>query len=58
MAMGMGMRLPRSEGARGHRGGAASTAAAIDPKKKKTLTSAAWKEAKALIWARRKKANR
>src|SRR4026209_1194788 len=52
MAMGMGMRLPRSEGARGQRG-AAAAAAAMDPKKKKTLTSAAWNEAKALIWARK-----
>src|SRR4030095_17027436 len=53
MAMGTGMRLPRSEGARGHRGGLAGAAAAADPKKKKTLTSAAWQEAKALIWARK-----
>src|SRR5262245_32679095 len=53
MAMGTGMRLPRSEGARGHRGGTAGAAAALDANKKKTLTSAAWKEAKALIWARR-----
>jgi len=55
MAMGMGTRLPRAEGARGHRGGMVSAAATVsDPKKKKkTLTSAAWKEAKALIWARR-----
>src|SRR6188472_252519 len=51
MAMGMGMRLPRSEGARGQRG-AAAAAAAMDPRKKKTLTSAAWNEAKALMWAR------
>src|SRR5882672_5521490 len=55
MAMGMGMRLPKSEGARGHRGGAAAAPAAAPaiPKKKNTLTSAAWNEAKALIWARR-----
>src|SRR6185436_12997576 len=53
MALGTGMRLPRSEGARGHRGGVAGAAAAADPKKKKTLTSAAWNEARALIWARR-----
>ena len=51
--MGVGMRLPKSEGARGHRGGAAAAAAPADPKNKKKLTSAAWKEAKALIWARR-----
>src|SRR6476620_7147677 len=51
MAMGMGMRLPRSEGARGQRGAAAVPG--VDPKKKKKLTSAAWQEAKALIWARR-----
>src|SRR5262249_2821988 len=54
MAMGMGMRLPRSEGARGRRGGTSSAAAAAtDPKNKKPLTSAAWNEGKALIWARR-----
>src|SRR6476659_1911102 len=53
MPLGVGMRLPKSEGARGHRGGAAGAVAAADPKNKKKLTSAAWKEAKALIWARR-----
>jgi ABC-type multidrug transport system fused ATPase/permease subunit len=56
MAMGMGLGLPKSEGARhqrhGRRGVAAET---LDPssKKKKKLTSAAWQEAKRLIWARR-----
>src|SRR3954463_7693704 len=54
MPMGMGLRLPKSEGTRrGH--GRAEPAASAPPTKakKKTLTSAAWKEAKALIWARR-----
>ncbi len=54
MAMGMGgLRLPKSEGTRRHRharGGETSTA---EPKKKKKITSAAWQEAKRLIWARR-----
>jgi len=57
MAMGMGLRLPKSERTRDqrHRRGATATEA-DDPsskKKKKKMTSAAWQEAKRLIWARR-----
>ncbi len=47
-----GLRLPKSEGARAHRharGAAADNTAA----KKPGVSSAAWHEAKALIWARR-----
>ncbi len=52
--MGMGLRLPKSEGARGRRHGRQPVADPSDPKpKKKRLTSAAWQEARALIWARR-----
>src|SRR3954447_8935782 len=56
--MGMGLRLPRSEGTRGHRRRDVVVAAANGPgdkntAKKKKMTSAAWQEAKALIWARR-----
>ncbi len=47
----MGLRLPKSEGTRGLRGRAAPSKP--DEPKKKKLTSAAWKEARALIWARR-----
>jgi len=55
--MGMGLRLPKSERTRDqrHRRGATATEA-DDPsskKKKKKMTSAAWQEAKRLIWARR-----
>src|SRR3954447_166459 len=55
MPMGMGLRLPKSEGTRGRGQGRPDAAAAAAPAttKKKTLTSAAWNEAKALIWARR-----
>jgi ABC-type multidrug transport system fused ATPase/permease subunit len=56
MAMGMGLGLPKSEGARHQRHGRRVVAAeTLDPssKKKKKLTSAAWQEAKRLIWARR-----
>src|SRR3954452_8778682 len=55
MPMGMGLRLPKSEGTRGRGQGRPDLAAAAAPAtaKKKTLTSAAWNEAKALIWARR-----
>src|SRR3954463_6170451 len=55
MPMGMGLRLPKSEGTRGRGQGRPGLAAAAAPTaaKKKTLTSAAWNEAKALIWARR-----
>jgi ABC-type multidrug transport system fused ATPase/permease subunit len=52
----MGLRLPKSEGARGQGRGRRSEAAVTaepDKPKKKKLTSAAWQEAKALIWARR-----
>ena len=55
--MGMGLRLPKSEGTRGqrHRRGAPASETRDEPSKtkKKKLTSAAWSEAKALIWARR-----
>ncbi len=53
--MGMGLRLPKSEGTRGqrHRLPAADVKDAKDAPKKKKMTSAAWQEAKALIWARR-----
>ena len=49
-----GLRLPKSEGTRGRRHGAARPRPGppTAPKKKK-MTSAAWQEAKALIWARR-----
>ncbi len=47
----MGLRLPKSEGTRGLRGRAAPSKP--DELKKKKLTSAAWQEARALIWARR-----
>jgi subfamily B ATP-binding cassette protein MsbA len=51
----MGLRLPKSEGTRGqrHRLPAADVKEAKDAPKKKKMTSAAWQEAKALIWARR-----
>jgi ABC-type multidrug transport system fused ATPase/permease subunit len=51
--MGMGgLRLPKSEG-RGRRHAQPAVAEAGGAAKKKKLTSAAWQEAKALIWARR-----
>jgi ABC-type multidrug transport system fused ATPase/permease subunit len=55
VAMGMGgLRLPKSERTRGSRSfDKGAVADAPERKKKKTLTSAAWKEAKALVWARR-----
>src|SRR6476659_1608735 len=53
MAMGMGLRLPKSEGSRGLRQTRPGDAAAASGPKKSGLTSTAWKEAKALIWARR-----
>ena len=56
MAMGMGLGLPKSEGARHQRHGRRAVVAETrDPAstKKKKLTSAAWQEAKRLIWARR-----
>jgi ABC-type multidrug transport system fused ATPase/permease subunit len=56
--MGMGLRLPRSEGTRGHRRRDVVVAEKAGPgdkngPKKKKMTSAAWQEAKALILARR-----
>jgi ABC-type bacteriocin/lantibiotic exporter with double-glycine peptidase domain len=59
MAFGMGGGLPRSERARGSRRAAAAAesrgglGAATDAAQRKKLTAAAWKEAKALISARR-----
>jgi len=53
MAMGMGLRLPKSESGRGRGHGREGAVATGDAKNKKKLTSAAWKEAKALIWARK-----
>ena len=54
MALGMGgLRLPRSESTRRHRTGAGVETGKADAKKKQTFTSAAWQEAKRLIWARR-----
>ncbi len=56
MAMGMGgLRLPRSEGTRRHRTGAPADAgkAGAPDKKKQKFTTAAWQEARRLIWARR-----
>ena len=53
MAMGMGLRLPKSEGTRRHGRGAVLPDDKATPPGKKKLTSAAWQEAKALIWARR-----
>src|SRR5687768_6315675 len=53
MAMGMGLRLPKSEGTRRHGRGAVVADEQTTPPGKKKLTSAAWQEAKALIWARR-----
>jgi subfamily B ATP-binding cassette protein MsbA len=54
MAMGMGgLRLPKSESGRRHRHGRGAGTTEAEPKKKKKITSAAWQEAKRLIWARR-----
>ena len=53
MAMGMGLRLPKSEGTRRHGRGAGLPDDKGTPPGRKKLTSAAWQEAKALIWARR-----
>jgi len=50
--MGMGLRLPKSEGTRGQRRGS-PVADVKDAPKKKKMTSAAWQEARELIWARR-----
>src|SRR3954467_13033433 len=56
--MGMGLRLPKSEGTRGHRRREVVVADSTGPgdksaPRKKKMTSAAWQEAKALILARR-----
>ncbi len=52
--MGMGgLRLPKSEGMRNRRHAPPAEAGTPEAPKKKTMTSAAWQEAKALIWARR-----
>src|SRR4051812_13023675 len=56
--MGMGLKLPKSEGTRGHRRRDVVMAEKSGPgdksaPKKKKMTSAAWQEAKALILARR-----
>jgi ABC-type multidrug transport system fused ATPase/permease subunit len=54
MAIGMGGgRLPRSEGSHGRHSKAPVADSPDQKARKKKLTSAAWKEAKALIWARR-----
>ena len=51
--MGMGLKLPKSEGTRRHGRTAAEPDSKTSPTGKKKLTTAAWQEAKALIWARR-----
>jgi subfamily B ATP-binding cassette protein MsbA len=52
--MGMGgLRLPKSESTRGQRHAKGTVADTSATAKKKGVTSAAWNEAKALIWARR-----
>jgi subfamily B ATP-binding cassette protein MsbA len=51
-AMHGGMRMPRSESARGRRGDAAR-AASPEPPKKKLKASAVWREARVLVVARR-----
>jgi ABC-type multidrug transport system fused ATPase/permease subunit len=53
MAMGMGLRLPKSEGTRRHGRGTLPSDDKTTPPGKKKVTSAAWQEARALIWARR-----
>src|SRR5215208_3595197 len=53
MAMGMGLRLPKSEGTRRHGRSVAVPQEKPSAPGKKKLTSAAWQEAKTLIWARR-----
>ena len=54
MALGFNtVRVPRSEGARPRRSDAGSPAAAATTPKKKLTTSAAWHEARELMWARR-----
>ena len=52
--MGMGgLRLPKSEGMRNRRHAPPAGTGTPEAPKKKTMTSAAWQEARALIWARR-----
>jgi subfamily B ATP-binding cassette protein MsbA len=51
--MGMGLRLPKSEGTRRHGRGGVLPDDKPHPPGKRKLTSAAWQEARALIWARR-----
>ena len=54
MAIGMGgVRLPRSERARGRRSDAVAGPAVKDEPKKKLTAGAAWREARELVWARR-----
>jgi subfamily B ATP-binding cassette protein MsbA len=54
MALGMGgVRLPRSEHARGRHSTAPTTTDTADAPKKKVTASAAWREARELLWARR-----
>ncbi|HEX2453857.1 MAG TPA: ABC transporter ATP-binding protein [Vicinamibacterales bacterium] len=56
MALGFNtVRVPRSEGARPRRSdaGSVAAAAATPPPKKKLTASAAWREARELMWARR-----
>ena len=55
MALGMGVaRLPGSERARGRRADADAAAPGTqEPPKKKVTVSAAWREARELVWARR-----
>ncbi|MEP6916228.1 MAG: ABC transporter ATP-binding protein [Acidobacteriota bacterium] len=53
--MGMGLRLPKSEGSRGHRQGRGAVVAdTSEPKKTKAVvTTGAWEEARRIIWVRR-----
>ena len=53
MALGMGIRMPRSEAARGRRSDVGGPPAGAAAAKKKVNSAAAWQEAKALMWARR-----
>jgi ABC-type multidrug transport system fused ATPase/permease subunit len=54
MALGMGgVRLPRSEHARGRRSASTAAAPVSDTPKKKVSPGAAWREARELLWARR-----
>jgi ABC-type multidrug transport system fused ATPase/permease subunit len=53
MAMGMGLRLPKSEGTRRSTRGTETAVEKTPRQGTRKLTSAAWKEARALIWARR-----